>query len=99
MPLVMSPLHCPGRRHLDNPALAQTRLDRSRCCQRRAHKEDDPLSRAVDEGAAAVIVSNHGGRQLMVFPLFASLPEVVAALDGQRKSYGWWCSPPGSDII
>jgi L-lactate dehydrogenase (cytochrome) len=38
----------------------------------------------VDEGAAAVVVSNHGGRQLdSVSPTLRALPEVVAAVNGQ----------------
>jgi L-lactate dehydrogenase (cytochrome) len=40
--------------------------------------------RAVDEGADAVVVSNHGGRQLDgVAPTLRMLPEVVAAVDGR----------------
>ncbi len=40
--------------------------------------------RAVDEGAAAVVVSNHGGRQLdSVSSTLRALPEVVAAVNGQ----------------
>jgi L-lactate dehydrogenase (cytochrome) len=40
--------------------------------------------RAVDEGAAAVVVSNHGGRQLdSVSPTLRALPEIVAAANGQ----------------
>jgi len=40
--------------------------------------------RAVDEGAAAVVVSNHGGRQLDCVPAsLRALPEVVAAVNGQ----------------
>jgi isopentenyl diphosphate isomerase/L-lactate dehydrogenase-like FMN-dependent dehydrogenase len=40
--------------------------------------------RAVDEGAAAVVVSNHGGRQLdSVSPTLRALPEVVASVKGQ----------------
>jgi isopentenyl diphosphate isomerase/L-lactate dehydrogenase-like FMN-dependent dehydrogenase len=42
--------------------------------------------RAVDEGAAAVVVSNHGGRQLDgVRPSLRALPEVVAAVNGQAE--------------
>ena len=38
---------------------------------------------AVDAGAAAVVVSNHGGRQLDgVSPTLRALPEVVAAVSG-----------------
>src|SRR5215470_9263304 len=44
---------------------------------------DDAL-RAVDAGAAAVVVSNHGGRQLdCVSSGLRALPEVVAAVKGQ----------------
>lgn len=44
----------------------------------------DDARRAVDEGAAAVVVSNHGGRQLdAVSSSLQALPEVVAAIKGQ----------------
>jgi isopentenyl diphosphate isomerase/L-lactate dehydrogenase-like FMN-dependent dehydrogenase len=44
----------------------------------------DDGRRAVDEGAAAVVVSNHGGRQLdSVSATLRALPEVVAAVKGQ----------------
>jgi isopentenyl diphosphate isomerase/L-lactate dehydrogenase-like FMN-dependent dehydrogenase len=44
----------------------------------------EDAKRAVDEGAAAVVVSNHGGRQLdSVCPTLRALPEVVAAVNGQ----------------
>jgi L-lactate dehydrogenase (cytochrome) len=44
----------------------------------------DDARRAVDEGAAAVSVSNHGGRQLdSVLPSLRALPEIVAAVSGQ----------------
>ncbi len=44
----------------------------------------DDARRAVDEGAAAISVSNHGGRQLdSVLPSLRALPEVVAAVNGQ----------------
>jgi L-lactate dehydrogenase (cytochrome) len=40
--------------------------------------------RAVDEGAAAVVVSNHGGRQLDgVSASLRALPGIVAAVGGQ----------------
>jgi isopentenyl diphosphate isomerase/L-lactate dehydrogenase-like FMN-dependent dehydrogenase len=40
--------------------------------------------RAVDEGAAAIVVSNHGGRQLdCVSASLRALPEVVAAVNGR----------------
>jgi isopentenyl diphosphate isomerase/L-lactate dehydrogenase-like FMN-dependent dehydrogenase len=41
---------------------------------------------AVDAGAAAVVVSNHGGRQLDgVSPTLRALPEVVAAVGAQAE--------------
>ena len=40
--------------------------------------------RAIDEGAAAIVVSNLGGRQLdSVSPTLRALPEVVAAVSGR----------------
>jgi L-lactate dehydrogenase (cytochrome) len=40
--------------------------------------------RAIDAGADAVVVSNHGGRQLDgVHPTLRALPEVVEAVNGQ----------------
>jgi L-lactate dehydrogenase (cytochrome) len=42
--------------------------------------------RAVDEGADALVVSNHGGRQLDgVAPTLRALPEVVAAVNGKAE--------------
>lgn len=42
--------------------------------------------RAVDEGAVAVVVSNHGGRQLDYLPAtLRALPEVVAAVAGRAE--------------
>src|SRR3984885_10154586 len=42
--------------------------------------------RAVDQGAAAISVSNHGGRQLdCVQSSLRALPEIVAAVDGQTE--------------
>jgi isopentenyl diphosphate isomerase/L-lactate dehydrogenase-like FMN-dependent dehydrogenase len=44
----------------------------------------DDARRAVDEGAAAVVVSKHGGRQLDCVPAsLRALPEVVKAVNGQ----------------
>ena len=44
----------------------------------------DDARRAIDQGAAAVVVSNHGGRQLdSVSPTLRALPEIVAAVDGR----------------
>src|SRR6202167_4042604 len=46
----------------------------------------DDARRAVDEGAAAISVSNHGGRQLDCVPAsLRALPEVVKAVDGQTE--------------
>jgi L-lactate dehydrogenase (cytochrome) len=47
------------------------------------HSGDD-ARRAIDEGADAVVVSNHGGRQLDgVAPTLRTLPEVVEAVQGR----------------
>jgi isopentenyl diphosphate isomerase/L-lactate dehydrogenase-like FMN-dependent dehydrogenase len=49
------------------------------------HTGDD-ARRAADAGANAVVVSNHGGRQLDgVAPTLRMLPEVVAAVDGRLE--------------
>jgi L-lactate dehydrogenase (cytochrome) len=46
----------------------------------------DDARRAVDEGVAAIIVSNHGGRQLdSVYPTIRALPEIVAAVNGRTE--------------
>ena len=46
----------------------------------------DDARQAVDVGAAAVVVSNHGARQLDgVSPTLRALPEVVAAVGGQAE--------------
>ena len=46
----------------------------------------DDARRAADEGAAAIVVSNHGGRQLDgVSASLSALPEVVAAVRGQLE--------------
>jgi L-lactate dehydrogenase (cytochrome) len=56
--------------------------------------------RAVDEGAAAVTVSNHGGRQLDgVRPSIRALPEVVAAVNGQVEVWMDGGIRRGSDIV
>jgi L-lactate dehydrogenase (cytochrome) len=44
----------------------------------------DDAQRAIDEGASAIVVSNHGGRQLDCLPAsIQALPEVVEAVNGQ----------------
>ncbi len=46
----------------------------------------DDARRAVDEGVAAISVSNHGGRQLdCVSSSLRALPEVVKAVEGQTE--------------
>jgi isopentenyl diphosphate isomerase/L-lactate dehydrogenase-like FMN-dependent dehydrogenase len=56
--------------------------------------------RAVDEGASAVIVSNHGGRQLdSVYPSIRALPEVVAAVNGRTEVLMDGGVRRGSDIV
>jgi isopentenyl diphosphate isomerase/L-lactate dehydrogenase-like FMN-dependent dehydrogenase len=44
----------------------------------------DDARRAIDEGAAGVVVSNHGGRQLdTCYPTVRALPEVLRAVNGR----------------
>ena len=46
----------------------------------------DDARRAIDEGASAVVVSNHGARQLdTVSSTLRALPEVVAAVRGRTE--------------
>jgi L-lactate dehydrogenase (cytochrome) len=60
----------------------------------------DDARRAADEGAAAVVVSNHGGRQLdSVSPSLRALPEVVAAAKGQIEVLMDGGVRRGSDIV
>jgi len=60
----------------------------------------DDARRAIDEGAAAVVVSNHGGRQLdSVSSTLRSLPEVVAAANGQIEVLMDGGIRRGSDIV
>jgi L-lactate dehydrogenase (cytochrome) len=60
----------------------------------------DDARRAIDEGAAAVVVSNHGGRQLdSVSPTIRALPEVVAAVNGQIEVLMDGGVRRGSDIV
>jgi isopentenyl diphosphate isomerase/L-lactate dehydrogenase-like FMN-dependent dehydrogenase len=56
--------------------------------------------RAVDLGAGAVVVSNHGGRQLdSVFPTIRALSEVVAAVGHQTEMMMDGGIRRGSDIV
>src|SRR5439155_19135342 len=44
----------------------------------------DDAARAIEHGAAGIVVSNHGGRQLdTVLPTIRALPDVVGAVAGR----------------
>jgi len=61
---------------------------------------EDDARRAVDWGAAAVVVSNHGGRQLDgVSATIRALPEVVAAVGSQTEVLMDGGIRRGSDIV
>ncbi|PYI77563.1 MAG: alpha-hydroxy-acid oxidizing protein [Verrucomicrobia bacterium] len=61
---------------------------------------DDDARRAVDEGAEALVVSNHGGRQLdRVPPTLQILPEVVAAVGDRIEVLFDGGIRRGSDIV
>src|SRR5687767_7227060 len=63
------------------------------------HTGDD-ARRAIDAGANAVVVSNHGGRQLDgVAASLRALPEVVAAVDGQVEVLMDGGIRRGSDVV
>jgi len=60
----------------------------------------DDARRAVDEGAVAVVVSNHGGRQLDCVPAsLRALPEVVSAVNGRAEVLMDSGIRRGTDII
>jgi isopentenyl diphosphate isomerase/L-lactate dehydrogenase-like FMN-dependent dehydrogenase len=60
----------------------------------------DDARKAVDRGAAAVVVSNHGGRQLDYAPAtLRALPEIVAAVGGHTEVLMDGGIRRGSDII
>src|SRR5216683_3288504 len=60
----------------------------------------DDARRAVDEGAAAISVSNHGGRQLDGVPAsLRALPEVVAAVNGRVEVLMDGGVRRGTDIV
>ena len=60
----------------------------------------DDGKRAVDEGAAAIVVSNHGGRQLdCVSASLRALPEVVAAVNGRIEVLMDGGIRRGTDIV
>jgi L-lactate dehydrogenase (cytochrome) len=63
------------------------------------HTGDD-ARRAIDQGAQAVVVSNHGARQLDgVAPTLRVLPEVVAAVDGAIEVLIDGGIRRGSDVV
>jgi len=60
----------------------------------------DDARRSIDAGAACVIVSNHGGRQLdNVSATLRVLPEVIKAVDGQIEVLMDGGVRRGSDIV
>ncbi len=60
----------------------------------------DDARRAIDEGAAAISVSNHGGRQLDCVPAsLRVLPEIVSAVNGQVEVWMDGGIRRGSDIV
>jgi L-lactate dehydrogenase (cytochrome) len=60
----------------------------------------DDARRSIDAGAAGVIVSNHGGRQLDSVPAtLRALPEVVKVVDGQVEVLMDGGVRRGSDIV
>ncbi|MBV9736937.1 MAG: alpha-hydroxy-acid oxidizing protein [Candidatus Eremiobacteraeota bacterium] len=60
----------------------------------------DDARRAVDEGADAIVVSNHGGRQLDGVPATLKVvPDVVEAVDGQCEVLMDGGIRRGSDIV
>ncbi|MBZ5494747.1 MAG: alpha-hydroxy-acid oxidizing protein [Acidobacteriia bacterium] len=60
----------------------------------------DDARRALDEGAHAIVVSNHGGRQLDGLPAsLRVLPEVLRAVDGRAEVYMDSGIRRGSDAV
>ncbi|HVO80134.1 MAG TPA: alpha-hydroxy acid oxidase [Terriglobales bacterium] len=60
----------------------------------------DDARRAIDEGAAAIVVSNHGGRQLdYLSATLRALPEVVAAANNQVEVLMDGGVRRGTDIV
>jgi len=63
------------------------------------HTADD-ARQAIDHGASAVVVSNHGGRQLdCVASTLRVLPEVIAAVNGQVEVLLDGGIRKGSDVV
>ena len=60
----------------------------------------EDAKRAVDVGAEAIVVSNHGGRQLdCVSPTLSALPAIVQAVNGQTEVLIDGGVRRGSDIV
>lgn len=60
----------------------------------------DDARRAIDGGASAIIVSNHGGRQLdTAIATARALPEVVAAVNGAVEVYVDGGIRRGTDVL
>jgi isopentenyl diphosphate isomerase/L-lactate dehydrogenase-like FMN-dependent dehydrogenase len=60
----------------------------------------DDARHAIDEGAAAIVVSNHGGRQLDGVPAsLRVLPEIVAAVNGRVEVLMDGGIRRGADIV
>src|SRR5271169_970556 len=60
----------------------------------------DDARRAIDHGASAMVVSNHGGRQLdCLSATLKALPEIVKAVNGQAEVLMDGGIRRGSDII
>jgi isopentenyl diphosphate isomerase/L-lactate dehydrogenase-like FMN-dependent dehydrogenase len=60
----------------------------------------EDAKRAIDAGAQAIVVSNHGGRQLdCVAPTLEALPEVVAAAGDRAEIYLDGGIRRGSDVV
>ncbi|MGH9420222.1 MAG: alpha-hydroxy acid oxidase, partial [Thermoanaerobaculia bacterium] len=60
----------------------------------------DDARRSIDEGAAAVVVSNHGGRQLDgVSASLRALPEVVAAVNDRAEVWMDGGIRRGTDVV
>lgn len=60
----------------------------------------DDATRAVEHGADAIVVSNHGGRQLDTsIPSIIALPQVVDAVAGQAEVYVDGGIRRGTDVV
>ena len=60
----------------------------------------DDAVRAVEHGAQAIVVSNHGGRQLdTAIPAIMALPEVVESVAGRAEVYVDGGIRRGTDVL